>query len=215
MVFPDWQLQPEYLFSQCKIIPVLTVQEPETAVALAQALLSGGMNVLEITLRTSTALEIIRILSLEFPQAIIGAGTVLNSAQLDLAMKAGAKFALSPGVTPALLNAAKSGRIPFIPGCSHVSEIMVAMDYGFQHFKLFPAEAIGGKAFLKAIHAPLPNIRFCPTGGINTQNYLQYLNLPNVDCVGGSWMIDSESIERKEWQQITASCQEMLSGLRD
>ena len=213
-MFTNWQLQPEKLFKQCNIIPVITADEPDRAVLLTRALLAGGLNTLEITLRTNSALEIITILSQEFPEAIIGAGTVLNPIQLEQATKAGAQFVFSPGLTPDLLKAGKEGDIPLIPGCSQVSETMLAIDYGYQYFKLFPAEVSGGCAFLRAIYAPLPGVRFCPTGGINEKNYISYLNLPNVDCVGGSWMIQEKNVNTHQWQAISDYCLSILTQLK-
>ena len=213
-MFTNWQLQPDRLFNQCHIIPVITVNELELAVSLTRALLAGGLNTLEITLRTPSALEIITGLTEAFPDAIIGAGTVLNPVNLRQATQAGAQFAFSPGLTPNLLKAGQKGDIPLIPGCSQVSEMMLAMDYGYQYFKLFPAEVSGGCAFLKSIHAPLSGLRFCPTGGINEKNYMSYLNLPNVDCVGGSWMIQQKDVNAGQWQAISDYCRSILANIK-
>lgn len=213
-MFNHWQLQPDRLFKQCHIIPVITAKDPDWAVSLTRALLAGGLNTLEITLRTTSALEIITALTQAFPEAMIGAGTVLNPVHLERATKAGAQFAFSPGLTPNLLKAGQEGDIPLIPGCSQVSDMMCAIDYGYQYFKLFPAEVSGGCAFLKAIHAPLPEIRFCPTGGIHETNYKSYLNLPNVDCVGGSWMIQAQEANVCQWQAISDYCRSMLDEIK-
>lgn len=182
-------LTPELLFKMGPIIPVIVINELKQAIPLAESLVRDGIKVLEITLRTPVALDAIREIRRAVPDAITGAGTVLNPKQLEQCIEAGAQFALSPGMTPNLLQAAQTQSIPFIPGISSVSELMYGLELGFTHFKFFPAEASGGIPALKAIHGPFPNARFCPTGGINQSNYQAYLSLPNVDCVGGSWVV--------------------------
>ncbi|MDR0780381.1 MAG: bifunctional 4-hydroxy-2-oxoglutarate aldolase/2-dehydro-3-deoxy-phosphogluconate aldolase [Pseudomonadales bacterium] len=184
------------------VIPVLTIERLDTAVPLARALLEGGLPVLEITLRTPVALEAIGRIKAAFPQAITGAGTVIDTRTLDQALAAGADFIVSPGATPALLKAALQSGVPFLPGVNSPSEIMQALDYGLQALKFFPAEAAGGIAMLKAFAAPLPQALFCPTGGISAATAPAYLALPNVACVGGSWMATPTLIDAADWQGI-------------
>lgn len=183
-------LTAEDIFNSATVIPVIVIDELEQALPLAKALYSEGMRVLEITLRTPVGLQAISELREHMPEdAIIGAGTVTNSQQLQQVIDAGAQFAISPGATPALLQAAQDAPIALIPGVATVSEVMQGIDYGLRHFKLFPAAAIGGIALLKSIAGPFPDVRFCPTGGINKSNYQDYLALDNVACVGGSWVL--------------------------
>ncbi|PWW36948.1 2-keto-3-deoxy-phosphogluconate aldolase [Idiomarina loihiensis] len=177
------------IFSASTIIPVIVVDDISQAVPLGKVLCEQGFKVLEVTLRTSVALEAIKKMREEIPEALIGAGTVTNPTELKQVQMAGAQFAISPGATPALLEAGKQADIPLIPGVATVSELMQGIELGYQHFKLFPAEAVGGLKLLKSIAGPFPDIRFCPTGGINESNYRDYLALDNVSCVGGSWII--------------------------
>ncbi|AHE67299.1 bifunctional 4-hydroxy-2-oxoglutarate aldolase/2-dehydro-3-deoxy-phosphogluconate aldolase [Legionella oakridgensis] len=206
MISCNWQQQAERLFTASPVIPVLVIHELNDVVPMAQAILAGGIRVLEVTLRTPIALDAIQLLRRNLPEAMVGAGTILNAHQLQQAMEADAEFAISPGLTPTLLQAGQESDIPFIPGASSLSELMMGMDYGYKHFKCFPAEAIGGVKTLKSIAGPLPDLRFCATGGINEQNFLDYLILPNVACVGGSWVIPTEAIIKKDWQRITEIC---------
>lgn len=206
MSYPNWSLSPEAVFSKSPIIPVLVIKDLEKAIPLAQALIEGGIKVLEITLRTPIALEVITLLTQEFPQALIGVGTVTKPEELTQAIKAGAQFALSPGATTELLKAGLENPIPFIPGIATVSELMAAQALGYTHFKFFPAQACGGLAFLKSIYSPFPKARFCPTGGINAANALEYLSLPNVACVGGSWMVPEGALANCNWPLITELC---------
>jgi len=164
---------------------------------------AGGIKVLEITLRTPIALEAIRLISQEVKEAIVGAGTITTPEQLKAAEEAGAVFAISPGLTPALLSAAKEGHIVLIPGISTLSELMVGMEAGLDHFKFFPAEAAGGIPMLKAIAGPIPQVTFCPTGGISPENYNAYLSLNNVACVGGSWLVPEDAVKEKNWAKVT------------
>ncbi|WP_278025354.1 bifunctional 4-hydroxy-2-oxoglutarate aldolase/2-dehydro-3-deoxy-phosphogluconate aldolase [Legionella yabuuchiae] len=189
MQHPKWPLLPSDLFKLGPIIPVIVITELSETISMAQSLVAKGVKVLEITLRTPIALEAIQLIRREVPDVVTGAGTVLNAEQLAKAEEAGAQFALSPGLTPELLKAGQQGNIPLIPGLSSVSELMIGLEHGYTHFKFFPAEAKGGISALKAFYGPFPNVRFCPTGGINEQNYQAYLALPNVDCVGGSWLV--------------------------
>src|SRR5690606_33557850 len=181
-----WTSAARDVLTRGPVIPVLVLRDEAHAVPVAEALLAGGIEVLEITLRSDAALPAIERLARDFPQALIGAGTVTNVEMAACALSAGARFLISPGLTPALLDAAAQGQVPLIPGISTVSELMTGLDRGYQSFKFFPAEAAGGIKALKAIAGPFPDVRFCPTGGITPDNALDYLRLPNVVCVGGS-----------------------------
>lgn len=206
MAFENWQLQPDTLFAQGPVVPVIVVKDLADAVPMAKALLAGGIKVLEVTLRTPVALDAIRLLAQEVPDAIVGAGTVTTPEQLQQCIGAGAKFAISPGLTRELLQAGKDAPIPLIPGIASISELMEGTGLGYSHFKFFPAEAAGGVKTLKSIHGPFADIRFCPTGGINEKNFLEYLALPNVKCVGGSWIVPDDAVSNKDWSRITELC---------
>jgi len=208
-----WQLSPETVLRDGPVIPVIVLQRLEHALPLAKALIAGGIRVLEVTLRTKVALEAIRVIAREVQDAIVGAGTVTSAAELAAVRDAGARFAISPGLTPSLLQAAQQGDLPLIPGIATISELMLGMDYGLRHFKLFPAEVVGGVKLLKAIAGPLPQALFCPTGGITPENAPHYLQLPNVACVGGSWLVPQEALEQGDWARITALAGE-ASALR-
>lgn len=184
-------------------MPVMVIQNLDDAVPLAQALVAGGIKVLEITLRTPIALEAIKLISDSVKDAIVGAGTITTPEQLRAAEAAGAVFAISPGLTPTLLAAAQTGNIALIPGIATLSELMMGMEFGLDHFKFFPAEAAGGIPMLKAIAGPMPQITFCPTGGISPDNYLAYLALGNVACVGGSWLAPADAVKAKNWAKVT------------
>lgn len=188
--------------ARAPVIPVLTIETLDTAVPLARALVRGGLPVLEITLRTDAGLDAIRAVADEVPEAIVGAGTVLNAAQLDQVQRAGARFAVSPGCTDALARAARSSGLPFLPGVQTVSEAMVLGDLGFGILKLFPADAAGGLTWIKAVGAPLSVLRFCPTGGITAETAPAYLALPNVACVGGSWVAPRVAVATGDWQSV-------------
>lgn len=188
--------------ARAPVIPVLTIETLDTAVPLARALVRGGLPVLEITLRTDAGLDAIRAVADEVPEAIVGAGTVLNAAQLDQVQRAGARFAVSPGCTDALARAARSSGLPFLPGVQTVSEAMVLGELGFGILKLFPADAAGGLTWIKAVGAPLSVLRFCPTGGITEETAPAYLALPNVACVGGSWVAPRVAVATGDWQSV-------------
>ena len=187
-----------------RIVPVLTIERAEQAVPLARALVEGGLPVLEVTLRTAAAAEAARAIMAALPQALVGLGTLLAPADIDLAVELGARFAISPGTTPALLAAARAARdvLPFMPGVATASEAMAARAAGFTLLKFFPAEAAGGTSWLKGIAGPLPELRFCPTGGIGERNAADYLALGNVIAVGGSWMAPRADIEAGAWGRI-------------
>lgn len=184
------------------VIPVMVVDDPQHAVPLARALLRGGLPVLEITLRTPAALQAIGRIVEALPDAVIGAGTVLTAAAMDSALEAGAAFIVSPGATPHLIDAARERRVNFLPGVASPSEAMALLEQGFSRLKFFPAQAAGGVAMLKSLHGPLPQLTFCPTGGINPDNAADYLALPNVACVGGSWMVAREHVRGQNWGEI-------------
>lgn len=184
------------------VIPVLTIQEPETAVALAKALVKGGLPVLEITLRTEAALAALELIAQEVPDAIVGAGTVLNPGQLEQVQRAGARFGVSPGCTPDLAKAIGTSGLPFLPGVQTISEAMALADRGFHLLKFFPADIAGGTGWLKAAAAPLAGLRFCPTGGVGAETASAYLALPNVACVGGSWVAPKDAVAARDWARI-------------
>lgn len=196
------------LLEQSRVMPVIVIKDIDTAVDLARALAKGGVRTLEITLRSDAALEAIRLITQAVPEALVGAGTVRTPAQFDAALSAGASFCVSPGLTPQLAEAARQSGVPFLPGIATASESMFAADQGFDVQKLFPAEAIGGMGLLKALYGPLPDIVFCPTGGIHADNARQYLALPNVKCVGGSWLTPETAVARRQWDAITALARE-------
>jgi 2-dehydro-3-deoxyphosphogluconate aldolase/(4S)-4-hydroxy-2-oxoglutarate aldolase len=199
----NWKIQPNTILNACPVMPVMVIQNLEDAVPLAKALVAGGITVLEITLRTPIALDAVRLISQEVKDAIVGAGTITTPEQLKAAEEAGAVFAISPGLTPKLLAAANEGNIALIPGISTLSELMLGMEYGLDHFKFFPAEAAGGIPMLKSIAGPIPRVTFCPTGGISPENYNNYLQLSNVACVGGSWLAPVDVVKAKNWAKVT------------
>lgn len=210
-----WQKSGREILEYGPVIPVMVIKRIEHAVPLARALVAGGIRVLEIVLRTEGAIEAISAISKEVPEAITGAGTVLNAHDLAAVTDAGASFAISPGLTPALLSAANKGTIPLIPGISTVSELMLGIEEGYNTFKFFPAEAAGGIKMLQSIGGPFPQIRFCPTGGISAKNYREYLQLANVLSVGGSWIVPNDLISKENWQGIRQLAQDAVSGARD
>lgn len=188
--------------SRAPVIPVLTIERTVDAVPLARALVKGGLPVLEVTLRTPVALDALRAMAAEVPEAILGAGTVLNGEHLDQARRAGARFLVSPGCTQALAAAAVASGMPFLPGVQTVSEAMELNDRGFRLMKFFPADQAGGLGWLKAVAAPLAGLRFCPTGGIGADTASSYLALANVACVGGSWVAPREAVAAGDWQTV-------------
>lgn len=208
MTQSHWKIHPKDVLTAGPVMPVMVIQNLDDAVPLARALVAGGIRVLEITLRTPIALEAIKLISREVKDAIVGAGTIANPEQLQAAQDAGAVFAISPGLTPPLLAAANKGGIALIPGIATLSELMTGMDYGLEYFKFFPAEAAGGIAMLKAIAGPFPQATFCPTGGISPGNYKDYLQLPNVACVGGSWLAPQVTVNEKNWHKVTELAQQ-------
>jgi 2-dehydro-3-deoxyphosphogluconate aldolase/(4S)-4-hydroxy-2-oxoglutarate aldolase len=188
--------------SRVPVIPVITITSLEDAIPLAGALVKGGLTVLEVTLRTPAALEAIKELRQAFPHAMVGAGTVLNAEQVYHAMVAGAQFLVSPGSTATVLKTAAEVALPILPGACTPSELMQLLERGYLVAKFFPAEAAGGVAMLKSLAAPMPQIKFCPTGGITPENAASYLALPNVACVGGSWMVSQKLVDAGQWGEI-------------
>jgi 2-dehydro-3-deoxyphosphogluconate aldolase / (4S)-4-hydroxy-2-oxoglutarate aldolase len=203
---------PLSLLSKAPVIPVLTIESAHDAVPLARALSAGGLPVLEVTLRTGAALEAIRAMA-ELPDVIVGAGTVTRPADIDAAIKAGARYLVSPGTTDSLAAAFAAASVPVIPGCATLSEAMSLAERGFKILKFFPAEASGGIGWLKSVSAPLPALRFCPTGGIDMRNAASYLALPNVVAVGGSWVVPNDAMAARDFSRITALARE-AAGLR-
>jgi 2-dehydro-3-deoxyphosphogluconate aldolase/(4S)-4-hydroxy-2-oxoglutarate aldolase len=194
------------------VVPVMVVERIEDAVPLARALYNGGLKVLEITLRTPCALDAISAMVEALPDdAVIGAGTIITPADLEKAIKAGSTFLVSPGTTPALIEAAKSSSIPLLAGVATPTEAMNLYVQGFTHLKFFPAEAAGGVPMLKSIGGPLPQITFCPTGGIDLAKAPSYLALPNVACVGGTWMAPKELMKAGRWDEIERLAREAAS----
>jgi 2-dehydro-3-deoxyphosphogluconate aldolase/(4S)-4-hydroxy-2-oxoglutarate aldolase len=186
------------------VIPVVTIERAADAVPLARALVAGGLPIIEVTLRTQAAVAAIRAIAAEVPEAHVGAGTVIDADQGVTAVAAGARFVVSPGSTERLLDAAADWGVPYLPGVATASEAMRLAERGVRFLKLFPAEAVGGVALLKALAAPLPNILFCPTGGIDQAKAAAYRALPNVVCVGGSWMTPAGAVQVGDWKKITS-----------
>lgn len=186
------------------VIPVLVIERTEDAVPLAQALLAGGLKVLEITLRTPNALKVIQTLVKALPDAVIAAGTITTPAQWEDAARAGAHFGVSPGLSPALIDAAPGMSLPLLPGVATASELMTALDAGFESFKFFPAQQAGGINMLKAFGGPFAHAVFCPTGGITLETAPDFLALPNVACVGGSWLAPVKAVQAGDWAAIEA-----------
>ena len=184
------------------VMPVVTIQDATAAPDLARALVRGGIRVIEVTLRTPAALQAIENIAAAVPEISVGAGTVVSIADLHAAANAGAAFAISPGATPTLLTGGATGPIPYIPAVATASELMVGIAAGYRFFKFFPATAAGGIPMLKALGAPFPEVRFCPTGGITQETARSFLELPNVLCVGGSWLTPSDALQSRDWRRI-------------
>ncbi len=185
------------------VVPVLVIEDLAHAAPLARALVAGGLPALEVTLRTPAALEAIRIMA-EVPGGVVGAGTLLTPADVKAAKAAGARFGVSPGATPRILDACAEYELPLLPGAATASEIMILLEMGFTVQKFFPAEQAGGAGYLKSIGGPIPQVSFCPTGGIGLKNARDYLGLPNILCVGGSWVAPKDAMARGDWAAITA-----------
>jgi 2-dehydro-3-deoxyphosphogluconate aldolase/(4S)-4-hydroxy-2-oxoglutarate aldolase len=194
------------------VIPVITIARIEQAVPLARALLEGGVGVIEMTLRSAAALGAIEAIATQVPEMQIGAGTVLNPHDLHAAQAAGARFAVSPGFSPALAAAAQKADLPYLPGVATATEIMQALDAGFDLLKFFPASQSGGVEMLRALQGPFPGVAFCPTGGIGPADAPRYLALSNVKCVGGSWLAPAAALEAADWAGISARAREAHAG---
>ncbi|WP_418956759.1 bifunctional 4-hydroxy-2-oxoglutarate aldolase/2-dehydro-3-deoxy-phosphogluconate aldolase [Streptomyces tritici] len=184
------------------VLPVVVIEDAADAVPLARALVAGGLPAIEVTLRTPAAAEAIRAIADEVPEAIVGAGTVVTSANVSNAAAAGARFLVSPGWTDGLLDAMRASGLPFLPGVSTTSEVVALLERGVPEMKFFPAEAAGGVPYLKSLSGPLPQARFCPTGGIGAASAPSYLALPNVGCVGGTWMLPPDALAAKDWARV-------------
>ncbi|WRB29830.1 bifunctional 4-hydroxy-2-oxoglutarate aldolase/2-dehydro-3-deoxy-phosphogluconate aldolase [Helicobacter pylori] len=195
------------------IVPVVVIENIKDAVPLAQSLIEGGIPIIEVTLRSSCALEAIELIAKNVPKMRVGAGTILNLTQLEQAQNRGAEFLISPGLTIKLLEHAKKKDMPLIPGVSSSSEVMQALELGYNALKFFPAEYCGGVKLLNAFNGPFKGVKFCPTGGISIDNMRSYLNLENVLCVGGSWLTPKHLIQNKEWDKITEICKRSLAGI--
>ncbi|UOS30326.1 bifunctional 4-hydroxy-2-oxoglutarate aldolase/2-dehydro-3-deoxy-phosphogluconate aldolase [Helicobacter pylori] len=193
------------------IVPVVVIEDIKDAVPLAQSLIEGGIHIIEVTLRSSCALEAIELVAKNVPKMHVGAGTILNPNQLEQAQNRGAEFLISPGLTIKLLEYAKKKDMPLIPGVSSSSEVMQALELGYSALKFFPAEYCGGVKLLNAFNGPFKGVKFCPTGGISADNMRSYLNLENVLCVGGSWLTPKNLIQNKEWDKITEICKRSLA----
>ena len=191
------------LLDLAPVVPVVVLDDVAHAVPLARALVAGGLPVIELTLRTPVALEALRAIAAEVPEITVGAGTVLTPAHAEQAVAAGAQFLVSPGATPGLLRAMGDSGVPFLPGTATVSEVMAVLEAGVTEMKFFPAEASGGAAYLTSIASPVPAARFCPTGGITAVTAAAYLALPNVGCVGGSWLTPRALLERGDWAEVS------------
>ncbi|MFI9647709.1 bifunctional 4-hydroxy-2-oxoglutarate aldolase/2-dehydro-3-deoxy-phosphogluconate aldolase [Streptomyces sp. NPDC052040] len=196
------------LLDVAPVVPVVVVEDAGDAVPLVRALVAGGLPAVEITLRTPAARAAIRAASAEVPDAVVGAGTVLTPAQVDDCLTAGARFLVSPGWTDALLAAMQGSGLPFLPGVSTASEVVALLEQGVTEMKFFPARAAGGTAYLKSLAGPLPRARFCPTGGIGPLDAPEYLALPNVGCVGGTWMVPPDAIAARDWARIEGLARE-------
>ncbi|HSF48575.1 MAG TPA: bifunctional 4-hydroxy-2-oxoglutarate aldolase/2-dehydro-3-deoxy-phosphogluconate aldolase [Burkholderiales bacterium] len=194
------------------VIPVIVIDEPSQAVPLARALVAGGVRVLEVTLRTSVALEAIRAIAREVEGAILGVGTITRPEDFARSIEAGARFGVTPGLAPALIQAARASGLPLLPGVMTPSELIAARAAGFSELKLFPAQQAGGIGMLKAMSGPFPDVTFCPTGGITLASAPDFLALPNVACVGGSWLTPKEAVAAGDWAKITSLARE-ASGL--
>lgn len=206
-------MQIEDILTQSPVVPVIVIDQLEHAVPLAQALVDGGLPVLEVTLRSDIAMQAIHEISKAVTGAIVGVGTVTRPEQFQESIEAGAQFAVSPGLTDALLAAIRNVDLPFLPGVFTPSEVMRAQEHGFTALKLYPAQQAGGIGMLKTMHGPLPAMKFCPTGGIGADNFVDFLKLPNVACVGGSWVCPADAVQNQDWARITQLAADVRSAL--
>lgn len=202
------------LLDRVPVIPVVVVDDLGDAVPVARALVAGGIPMIELTLRTPCALDAIKAIANEVPEIRVGAGTIVEPVQAAQAAEAGAQFLVSPGSTETLLKAMTDTGLPHLPGAATVSEVLFLLEHGYRELKFFPAEASGGAKFLGSIHSPVPAARFCPTGGISTSNVGDYLSLPNVGCVGGSWLTPADAVKQKDWDRISGLAREAAALAR-
>jgi 2-dehydro-3-deoxyphosphogluconate aldolase / (4S)-4-hydroxy-2-oxoglutarate aldolase len=196
------------------VMPVVVIEDLDHAVPVARALVAGGLPAIELTLRTPVALEAIRAIAAEVPEILVGAGTIVAPGQAKLAADAGAQFLVSPGTTVQLLHAMQDTDLPFLPGTATVSEVLAALEAGCTELKFFPAEASGGAAYLKSLASPVPSARFCPTGGITAASAPSYLALPNVGCVGGSWLTPADALAAGDWDRVETLAREASALVR-
>ncbi|MFG2885869.1 bifunctional 4-hydroxy-2-oxoglutarate aldolase/2-dehydro-3-deoxy-phosphogluconate aldolase [Streptomyces sp. NPDC048297] len=213
MTSPLPSSSPASVLDLAPVVPVVVVSDAADAVPLARALVAGGLPAIEVTLRTPAALDAIRAIADEVPDAVVGAGTVITPDQVERCVAAGARFLVSPGWTDALLTAMRASGVPYLPGVSTTSEVVALLERGVREMKFFPAQAAGGTAYLKSLAGPLPQARFCPTGGIGPATAPEYLSLPNVGCVGGSWMLPADAVAAGDWARIEELAR-AASGLR-
>lgn len=205
---PSSPLPSSGLLDLAPVLPVVVIEDVADAVPLARALVAGGLPAIEVTLRTPVALDALRAIADQVSGAVVGAGTVLTPGQVKECVGAGARFLVSPGWTELLLEAMQGSGVPFLPGVSTTSEVVALLERGVREMKFFPAQASGGTAYLKALAGPLPRARFCPTGGIGVDSAPEYLALPNVGCVGGSWMIPADAVAARDWGRIEVLARE-------
>lgn len=210
----NWKTSAEEILTMGPVVPVIVIERLEDAVPLAKALIAGGVKVLEVTLRTACALDAIKKIIEEVPEAVVGAGTVTTVEQLKQVTQAGVKFVITPGITDSILKEAVAGTVPVIPGIATISELLTAQEYGLTALKFFPAEINGGVAALKAFAGPCGYMKFCPTGGVNPKNYRDYLALNNVLCVGGTWFIPTDAIAQGDFAKITQLAKEAVAGAK-
>lgn len=196
--------EPTSLLDIAPVIPVVVVHDAADAAPIAKALVDGGLPIIELTLRTPAALSAIERIASDVPEIIVGAGTIVDTAQPKEALAAGAQFLASPGSTADLREAMRDTGLPHLPGVATVSEVMTLLEDGYTDMKFFPAEAAGGAPYLRAIHSPVPAARFCPTGGITPTNMAEYLKAPNVGCVGGSWLTPTDAVGSRDWPRIAS-----------
>jgi 2-dehydro-3-deoxyphosphogluconate aldolase / (4S)-4-hydroxy-2-oxoglutarate aldolase len=196
------------LLSIVPVVPVVVLDDLDHAVPVARSLVAGGLPVIELTLRTPVALDAIAAIAAEVPEILVGAGTITSPELVGRAVEAGAQFLVSPGTTPTLLRELGASGVPFLPGTATVSEALAVLEAGFSEMKFFPAEASGGAAYLRSLASPLPAARFCPTGGITVASAPAYLSLPNVGCVGGSWLTPADALAAGDWDRVTTLARE-------
>lgn len=211
----NWKRSAEEILTMGPVVPVIVIERIEDAVPLAKALIAGGVRVLEVTLRTACALDAIKKIIQEVPEAVVGAGTVTSVEQLKEVIEAGVEFVITPGITDSILKAAVQCSVPVIPGIATISELLTAQEYGLTALKFFPAEINGGVAALKAFAGPCGYMKFCPTGGVNPKNYNDYLALSNVLCVGGTWFIPTDAIAAGDFAKITQLAKEAVAGVKN